>query len=155
MSLMGRYAKECQKTKQNTKGEIRPLDLTGMSRALSPAELPWHNYRIIDCFYLLIKIFIFKYFYFIILKKGEFMDSKSLPKCPIETTLLMLSSRWKFLIVKELLKGSCRFNDLKNNVGKISQKVLTYNLREMEENELITRKVFNSMPPKVEYTLTD
>lgn len=79
---------------------------------------------------------------------------KKLPECPIDTTLTMLSSRWKFLIVKELLKGSSRFNTLKSNIG-ISQKVLTYNLREMEKNGLITRKVYKTTPPKVEYTLTD
>ena len=87
------------------------------------------------------------------------MDKKhlltELPKCPVDTTLTMLSSRWKFLIVKELLQGTTRFNDLKNKVEGISQKVLTYNLREMETNGIITRKIYNTVPRKVEYTLTD
>jgi len=83
------------------------------------------------------------------------MLAKDLPKCPVDTTLTMLSTRWKFLIIKELLCGSYRFNDLKSRVAGISQKVLTYNLRDMEKCGLVTRKVFNAVPKKVEYSLTD
>lgn len=83
------------------------------------------------------------------------MDVKDLPKCPVETTLKLLSTKWKYIIIRELLKGTVRFNLLKKNIGKISQKVLTYNLREMEDDGLVTRKIYNDIPPKVEYTLTD
>lgn len=83
------------------------------------------------------------------------MQAKDLPKCPVETTLLLLNSKWKFIIIRELLTGTKRFGELKTAVGKITQKVLTTNLREMEEKGLVERKVYQQTPPKVEYTLTD
>ncbi len=83
------------------------------------------------------------------------MKSKDLPKCPVETTLMLLNSKWKFIIIRELLTGTKRFLELKKAVGSITQKVLTKNLREMEEKGLVERKVYAQIPPKVEYTLTD
>lgn len=83
------------------------------------------------------------------------MKFKELPKCPVETTIRMIGERWKFLIIRELLNGTMRFGELKKCVGKISQKVLTTNLREMEEDGLVARQVFAQVPPRVEYTLTD
>ena len=83
------------------------------------------------------------------------MNVKDLPKCPVETTLMMLNSRWKVLIIKELLTGTKRFGELKKAVGKITQKVLTSNLRDMEELGLVTREVYSQIPPRVDYTLTD
>lgn len=83
------------------------------------------------------------------------MNIKELPKCPVETTIRMIGEKWKFLIIRELLSGTKRFGELKQSVGKISQKVLTTNLREMEEDGLVKRKVYAQVPPKVEYTLTD
>ena len=80
---------------------------------------------------------------------------KDLPACPVETTLMMISDRWKVLIIRDLLKGTKRFGELKKSVGNISQKVLTSNLRSMEEDGLLTRKVFAEVPPHVEYTLTE
>jgi len=80
---------------------------------------------------------------------------KDLPKCPVEITLMMLGSKWKVLIIRELLTGTKRFGELKKSVGKITQKVLTSNLRDMEESGLVERKVFPEVPPRVEYTLTD
>ncbi len=80
---------------------------------------------------------------------------KDLPKCPVEITLMMLASKWKVLIIRELLTGTKRFGELKNAVGTITQKVLTSNLRDMEESGLVERKVFPEVPPRVEYTLTD
>lgn len=80
---------------------------------------------------------------------------KDLPKCPVEITLMMLSSKWKVLIIRELLTGTKRFGELKKVVGNITQKVLTSNLRDMEEVGLVERKVFPEVPPRVEYTLTD
>lgn len=83
------------------------------------------------------------------------MNSKDLPKCPIETTLLMLGSKWKVLIIRELLTGAKRFSELKKSITGITQKVLTSKLREMEETGLVTRKVYNLKTPRVEYSLTD
>lgn len=80
---------------------------------------------------------------------------KDLPKCPVETSLIMLNSKWKYLILRELLTGTKRFGELKKAVGKITQKVLTSNLREMEESGIVERKVFPEVPPRVEYTLSD
>ncbi|HIW57441.1 MAG TPA: helix-turn-helix transcriptional regulator [Firmicutes bacterium] len=80
---------------------------------------------------------------------------KELPACPVETTLMLISDRWKVLIIRDLLGGTKRFGELKKSVGLISQKVLTANLRSMEEDGLLTRKVYAEVPPRVEYTLTD
>ena len=83
------------------------------------------------------------------------MLKKNLPPCPVELTLLLISNKWKILIIRDLLEGTKRFSELKKSITNISQKVLTSNLREMEENELLTRKVYPEVPPRVEYTLTD
>lgn len=83
------------------------------------------------------------------------MLKKDLPACPVELTLLLISNKWKVLIIRDLLEGTKRFSELKKFITNISQKVLTSNLREMEENELLTRKVYPEVPPRVEYTLTD
>ncbi len=80
---------------------------------------------------------------------------KELPACPVETTLMLISDHWKVLIIRDLLSGTKRFGELKRSVGSISQKVLTANLRSMEESGLLTRKVFPEVPPRVEYTLTE
>ena len=83
------------------------------------------------------------------------MLKKNLPACPVELTLLLISNKWKVLIIRDLLEGTKRFSELKKSITNISQKILTSNLREMEENELLTRKVYPEVPPRVEYTLTD
>ena len=83
------------------------------------------------------------------------MLKKDLPACPVELTLLLISNKWKILIIRDLLEGTKRFSELKKSITNISQKVLTSNLREMEENNLLTRKVYPEVPPRVEYTLTD
>lgn len=80
---------------------------------------------------------------------------KNLPACPVETTLMLISDRWKVLIIRDLMEGTKRFGELKKSVGNISQKVLTANLRSMEASGLLTRKVYAEVPPKVEYTLTE
>lgn len=80
---------------------------------------------------------------------------KELPACPVETTLTLISDRWKVLIIRDLLTGTKRFGELKKTLGSISQKVLTSNLRAMEESGLLTRKVYAEVPPRVEYTLTE
>ena len=80
---------------------------------------------------------------------------KILPACPVGTTLMLISDRWKVLIIRDLLDGTKRFGELKKSIGSISQKVLTSNLREMEADGLVNRKVYAEVPPRVEYTLTD
>ena len=80
---------------------------------------------------------------------------KELPACPVETTLMLISNRWNVLILRDLMEGNKRFGELKKSLGNISQKVLTANLRAMEENGLLIRTVYAQVPPKVEYTLTD
>lgn len=81
--------------------------------------------------------------------------NKELPDCPVETTLLLISERWKVLILRDLMEGTKRFGELKKSIGSVSQKVLTSNLRSMEESGLLTRKVYAEVPPRVEYTLTE
>ena len=80
---------------------------------------------------------------------------KTLPACPVETTLMLISDRWKVLIIRDLLDGTKRFGELKRSVGNVSQKVLTANLRSMEDSGLLTGKVYAEVPPRVEYTLTE
>ncbi|MCI8718659.1 MAG: helix-turn-helix transcriptional regulator [Lachnospiraceae bacterium] len=80
---------------------------------------------------------------------------KELPACPVETTLMLIGDKWKVLILRDLLSGTKRFGELKKSVGNVSQKVLTAQLRDMENNGLISRKVYAEVPPKVEYTLTE
>lgn len=83
------------------------------------------------------------------------MNKTALPACPVETTLTLIGDKWKVLIIRDLLSGTKRFGELKKSVTGISQKVLTANLRDMEENGLLTRKVFPEVPPRVEYTLSE
>lgn len=83
------------------------------------------------------------------------MELKDMPACPVEVTLSMIGEKWKVLIIRELLNGTKRFGQLKKTVGNISQKVLTTNLRQMEEDGLVLRKVYAEIPPRVEYTLSD
>ncbi len=80
---------------------------------------------------------------------------KELPACPVETTLTLIGDKWKVLILRDLLTGTKRFGELKKSIGSVSQKVLTAQLRAMEENGLLTRTVYAEVPPRVEYTLTD
>ena len=80
---------------------------------------------------------------------------KELPACPVETTLTLISDKWKVLILRDLMPGTRRFGELKKSVGNVSQKVLTAQLREMEQSGLLTRTVYPEVPPRVEYTLTD
>ena len=82
-------------------------------------------------------------------------NKKELPPCPVEVTLSMISDRWKVLIIRDLITGTKRFGELRKSIGKMSQKVLTTNLRGMEEDGLVTRKVYAEVPPRVEYTLTE
>lgn len=88
-------------------------------------------------------------------KEKNTVSVKVLPACPVETTLTLISDKWKVLILRDLLQGTKRFGELKKSIGHVSQKVLTSQLRQMEESGLLTRKVYAEVPPRVEYTLTD
>ena len=79
---------------------------------------------------------------------------KIVPDCPVEMTLQLIGDKWKVLIIRDLLTGTKRFGELMKSVTGISQKVLTSQLRSMEESGLLTRKVYPEVPPRVEYTLT-
>lgn len=81
--------------------------------------------------------------------------NKELPACPVETTLTLIGDKWKVLILRDLLSGTKRFGELKKSIGSVSQKVLTANLRSMEKDGLVNRKVYPEVPPRVEYTLTE
>ena len=83
------------------------------------------------------------------------VDINSLPPCPVETTLTLISDKWKVLILRDLMNGTMRFGELKKSIGHVTQKVLTSQLRQMEESGLLSRKVYAEVPPRVEYTLTD
>lgn len=78
-----------------------------------------------------------------------------LPTCPVETTLFFLSTKWSALILRDLMDGPRRFNELRRSIGHISQKVLTSNLRQMEKHGLLTRTAYAEVPPRVEYELTE
>lgn len=82
-------------------------------------------------------------------------QTKKIPECPVEMTLQLIGDKWKVLIIRDLLPGTRRFSELMRSVNGITQKVLTSHLRAMEQDGLITRKVYPEVPPKVEYTLTE
>lgn len=93
---------------------------------------------------------------FIAISKGAiFLMERELPACPVETTLLMISDKWKVLILRDLLNGTMRFSELRRSIGNVSQKVLTANLRQMERDGLVHREVYPEVPPRVEYSLTE
>lgn len=83
------------------------------------------------------------------------LTKQELPFCPVATTVDLIGNKWKLLIMRELLTGTKRFNELHRAVEGISQKVLTENLRKMEEDKLIRRKVYAEVPPRVEYSLSE
>lgn len=85
----------------------------------------------------------------------ESTAKQELPACPVETTLTLISDKWKVLILRDLMNGTLRFGELKKSIGHVTQKVLTAQLRQMEQSGLLTRKVYAEVPPRVEYTLTE
>jgi DNA-binding HxlR family transcriptional regulator len=74
--------------------------------------------------------------------------------CEVETTLKVIGGRWKVLIIRELIDGVKRFGELQRALSGITQKMLTQQLRELEEDGIIHRKVYPQIPPKVEYSIT-
>lgn len=83
------------------------------------------------------------------------LTKDELPECPVETTVQLIGSKWKLLIMRNLLSRPWRFNELKKDLDGISQKVLTDSLRSMEEDGIITRTVYPEVPPHVEYALSE
>ena len=80
---------------------------------------------------------------------------EELPACPVVTTVSLIGSKWKLLIMRNLLARPWRFNELRKDLDGISQKVLTDSLRSMEADGLVTRTVYPEVPPRVEYTLSE
>lgn len=83
------------------------------------------------------------------------LKKEELPACPVATTVQMIGSKWKLLIMRNLLVRPWRFNELRKNLEGISQKVLTDSLRSMEEDGIINRTVYPEVPPRVEYSLSE
>ncbi len=83
------------------------------------------------------------------------LTKEEMPTCPVATTVQLIGSKWKLLIMRNLLQRSWRFNELRKDLEGISQKVLTDSLRSMEEDGIITRTVYPEVPPRVEYALSD
>ena len=83
------------------------------------------------------------------------LTKEELPDCPVATTVQMIGGKWKLLIMRNLMQRPWRFNELKNDLDGISQKVLTDSLRSMEADGIITRTVYAEVPPRVEYSLSE
>ncbi len=83
------------------------------------------------------------------------LTKEEMPACPVATTVQLIGSKWKLLILRNLLVRPWRFNELKKDLEGISQKVLTDSLRSMEEDGLVNRTVFPEVPPRVEYALSE
>lgn len=91
-------------------------------------------------------------------REGEINNMKrkqDLPECPIATTVSLVGSKWKLLIIRNLMKRPWRFNELQRSLDGISQKVLTESLRQLIEDGLVYRKDYKINPPKVEYGMTE
>lgn len=83
------------------------------------------------------------------------LTKEEMPACPVATTVQMIGSKWKLLIMRNLLARPWRFNELKKDLAGISQKVLTDSLRSMENDGIIIRTVYPEVPPRVEYALSE
>ena len=83
------------------------------------------------------------------------LTKEELPACPVATTVRLIGSKWKLLVLRNLLARPWRFNELKKNLEGISQKVLTDSLRSLEEDGIVTRTVYPEVPPRVEYSLSE
>ena len=83
------------------------------------------------------------------------LTKEDLPACPVATTVGLIGNKWKLLIIRDLLTGTKRFGELRKSVTGISQKVLTDNLRSLEQDGLVIRTIFAEVPPRVEYELSE
>lgn len=83
------------------------------------------------------------------------LTKEELPECAVATTVQIIGSKWKLLILRNLLQRPWRFNELKKDLEGISQKVLTDSLRSMEADGIVSRTVYAEVPPRVEYALSE
>ena len=84
------------------------------------------------------------------------LTKEELPKCPVATTVQLIGNKWKLLILRNLIyNGTQRFTDFAKTIPGISKKVLTDNLRALEDDGLVEREAFAEVPPRVEYSLSD
>ncbi|MDE5562869.1 MAG: helix-turn-helix transcriptional regulator [Clostridiales bacterium] len=84
------------------------------------------------------------------------LTREELPECPVATTVQLIGNKWKLLIIRNLIfNGAQRFSDFPKTIPAISKKVLTDNLRALENDGIINRQVYAEVPPRVEYTLTE
>lgn len=83
------------------------------------------------------------------------LTKEEMPACPVATTVALIGSKWKLLILRNLMARPWRFNELRKDLAGISQKVLTDSLRSMEEDGLVTRTIYAEVPPRVEYALSE
>lgn len=83
------------------------------------------------------------------------LTKEELPACPVATTVALIGSKWKLLIMRNLQMRTWRFNELKKDLEGISQKVLTDSLRSMEKDGIVVRTVYAEVPPRVEYSLSE
>lgn len=81
--------------------------------------------------------------------------AKTYTNCPVEYTASIIGNKWKIIILRDLLTGTKRYGELTRSVVGISAKVLTENLRDLEKDGIVNRKVYPVVPPKVEYSLTE
>lgn len=89
-------------------------------------------------------------------RSSEIVRSEDVPSCPVATCVALIGNKWRPLILRDLLPGKpLRFKELQRSVGGVSQKVLTSNLRELEDAGLLVRRVYPEVPPRVEYSLTN
>ena len=83
------------------------------------------------------------------------LTKEEMPACPVATTVALIGSKWKLLILRNLMARPWRFNELKKDLNGVSQKVLTDSLRSLEEDGIVTRTVYPEVPPRVEYARSD
>jgi DNA-binding HxlR family transcriptional regulator len=88
-------------------------------------------------------------------RRFRMVTQEELPACPVATTVNLIGNKWKLLILRDLLAGTKRFGELRKSVAGISQKVLTDNLRSLEEDGIAVRKIYAEVPPRVEYSLSE
>lgn len=83
------------------------------------------------------------------------LPNKNFPECPVALTVGLIGNKWKLLILRELFSGTKRFGELRKSLTPISQRILTQNLREMERDGILSRRVYAEVPPRVEYSLNE
>lgn len=92
--------------------------------------------------------------YFKLLEESAMLKREELPECDVATTVQIIGSKWKILIMRNLLSRPWRFNELRKSLDGVSQKVLTDSLRQLESDGIVLRTAYPEVPPRVEYSLT-